>query len=141
MEKEFYVYISSSDSMKTFPTNTASDFSTLLPDRLQFHPLESWSCGLVELIIPSAPSDPTFLCSSFSQSSIVGERRLPALNRIVDTYSNPSHVIYVPIRCSEVGLIRLYITGHDGQNVSLGSGTTYCTLHFSRNHESPSSNH
>ena len=141
MEDEYYVYVSSTDSIKTFPTNTASDFTILLPDRLQFKPLESWSCGLVELLIPSALSNPAFLCSNFSQSSIVGERRLPTLRRIVNEYSDPSHVIYVPIRCSELDLIRLYITGYNDEKVSFGSGTTYCTLHFIRNHESSSWNH
>ena len=141
MEKEYYVYISSRDSTETFPANSASDFSVLLPERLYFKPLDSWRCGIVELVIPSAPSDPLFLCSNFSQSSIVGEQRLSALRSIVDEHSVPSHMIYVPIRCSELDVIRLFITGHDGQKVSLGSGTTYCTLHFVCNHESASSNH
>ena len=142
MTEEFYIYLSSKDSVKTFPTNSASDFSVLLPERIQLQPPETWSCGLVKLIIPTAPTDPVFLCSNFSQSSIVGEHRLPTLGRIVNTHSDPSHVIYVPIRGSELDIIRLYITGYDGQKVSLASGTTYCTLHFIQNHhESPSSNH
>ncbi len=140
MDKEFYIYLSSRDSIKTFTTNTASDFSVLLPDRLQFNSAEKWRCGLVELIIPDTPSEPCFLCSNFCQSSIVGEHRLPALRRIVDVQSDPNHVTYVPIRCSELDIIRLYISTYDGQRPSLPSGITYCTLHFVHNHESSTSN-
>ncbi len=140
MEKEFYIHLSSKDSVKTFTTNTASDFSVLLPNRLQFNPIDTWSCGLVQLIIPTAPSKPAFLCSNFSQSSIVGERQLPVLSRVVDVTSDPSHVIYVSIKCSEIDIIRLYLTGCEGEKFSVSSGIAYCTLHFIQNHEGPSSN-
>ena len=140
MEKEFYIHLSSKDSVKTFTANTASDFSVLLPEYMRFNPLDTWRCGLVQLIIPTAPSDPAFLCSNLCQSSIVGERQLPVLSRIVDVFSDPSHVIYVPIRCSELDIIHLYLTGCEGERVSVSPGTAYCTLHFIQNHEGPSSN-
>lgn len=136
MDKEFYIYLSSRDSKQTFPTNSAGDFSVLLPERLQFNPLDSWSCGLVELSIPDELTDSVFLCSNFSKNSIVGEQRLPVLRRIVGGYSDPSHVTYVPIRSTELSIVHLYLTRYDGVKVSLSSGETYCTLHFIQNHQS-----
>ena len=139
MSEEFYVYVSSRDSKETFTANTASDFSVLLPDRLYFHPVEDWSCGLVELFVPEAVNEPAYLCSNFSKSSIVGEHHLPVLRRIVGVVSDPSHVTYAPIRSSEISIVRLYIKRGDGQKVSFESGETDCTLHFIRHHESASS--
>ena len=140
MNSEFYMYISSTDSVNTFPTNTASDFSVLLPDRIRFNPIESWNCGLVELIIPNELNEPAFLCSNFCQPSIVGERRLPVLRRIIDLHVDPSHVNYVPIRCSELAVLQMYLTDSTGQKLSLTTGTTYCTLHFVQNEGPASSN-
>ena len=129
MEKEFYIYLSSRDSMNIFPKNTASDFSLVLPDRLQLK-REEWSCGLIDLVLPHAPDEPVYLCSNICQETIVGSRQRPVLRRIIDIYSEPSHVIYVPLKTIELSVLRLYLEGHASGPVSLADGAAYATLHF-----------
>jgi hypothetical protein len=133
MEDTFHVYLSSEDSIATFPTNSAEDFSCLLADRLQLHN-EVWQCGLVEFRLTERPAQPTYLCSNICEDSIVGGYKLPVLCRVDNKNTQPSHVIYLRVKTSEVSVIRLYLENSSGRSEPLTNATAYCTLRF-RKHE------
>lgn len=132
MEKEFYIYLSSRDSIQTFSSNTSSDFSVVLPDRVHLN-REDWSCGLVDLTLPHALEEPAYLCSNICQETITGTGKLPVLRRVIDMYTEPSHVIHVPLKSREISIISMYLERENGIRVAFTSGTSYATLHFMQN--------
>lgn len=127
MENSFHIYLSSRDSESTFPENSASSFRCRLQDRL---PLSEagWWCALLELRLPQEIKQPLYICSDFCDSTIVGEFKLPTLALITDQVTHPNHVIYVPVKTKELYVIHLYLSDRFGEKISLGSGTSYCTL-------------
>lgn len=131
MDAEFYIHLCSNDSMDSFPLNKPHDFTLNLPERIQFKG-DEWSCAVVELILPSELNETAYLCTNVCQESIIGQRRVPVLRRITSAHTEPSHVIRVPLKTNELSVLRLYLEHHDGSKVSLSSGTSYATLHFSK---------
>lgn len=121
------IYLSSDDSPLHFPSNTAWDFTTQLPERM--HLEGEWQCGLLEVHLPEVDSDQAlYLCSDMCSDSIVGEKKLPVLGRVTGGLTQPSHVTYAKTRTRLLSSIRLYIVDGRGAPVSFGAGTSYCSL-------------
>ena len=131
--RQFYVYISSSDSTNYFPDNQPSKFTVKLPETLRLH--EKWQLALCEIQYPSIQNKPDqllILCD-LCQDSIVGDKRLPILRRM--TFEDPGYrsfgvFYYVNLKAHEVDRITVYLKTETGQEPSFGSGKLLCTLHF-----------
>lgn len=142
MAGSFNIYLSSADSLSSYPDNRALDFNTLLPERIQ---LESggWRCGLTQLVLPHTPGNvgtdgevPLYLCCNICDDSIVGEKKLPVLARVTENHTEPSHVTYVKLRTRALSTVRVYLTDRHGAPASLRGGTSYCTLQFCNDEDS-----
>ena len=130
MEGCVNLYLSSVDSTATFPSNTASDFTTLLPERLDLSP-GRWWCILVDFQLDGlSPDNPLYLCCDTCDDAIIGQKKLPVLSRVSSETTRPTHVTHVKLKTSSVSTIRIYLTDREGRSISLNPGTSYCTLQF-----------
>ena len=127
----FHIYLSSGDSLDSFPDNEPGDFRVQLPQRVYLAE-GKWWCGVAQLEIPENPKEPLYLCSNICMDSITGDFKLPVLRRIRGKVTQPTNVIYVPVKGRELSTIRIFIRSLRGEAVSFASQTSYCTLRFYR---------
>lgn len=127
MENTHHIYFSSGDSRATFPDNSPSSFRCLLPERLQLIG-GNWWCALLELRLPETPSDLLYLCSDICHESIAGQFKLPVLALIGAQLTQPNHMIYIPLKTTDLSVIRFYLSDRFGNPISFSSGTSYCTI-------------
>ena len=78
MAESFHIYLSSEDSIETFPANTASNIRTQLPQELQLSE-GVWWCALLNLQLPAVPPEPVYLCCDVCDESLVGEKKSRSL--------------------------------------------------------------
>ena len=78
MERQFYLHLSSKDSMQYFLGNDTSRFTVKLPEILHLN--GQWEVALCEIGLPKAKPQPNKLlvCSEICNESIC-EKRLPLL--------------------------------------------------------------
>ena len=131
MERQFYVHLSSRDSMQYFPGNNTSRFTVKLPEILHLN--GQWEVALCEIGLPKAKPQPKKLlvCSEICNESIIGEKRLPLLRVVTGKVPASFRTLqYIPVRPQDIERITLYIASATGAPVSFDQGECSCTLHF-----------
>ena len=131
MEQQFYVHLSSRDSMQYFPRNNTSRFTVKLPEILHLN--GQWEVALCEIGLPKAKPQPKKLlvCSEICNESIIGEKRLPLLRVVTGKIPASFRTLqYIPVRPQDIERITLYIASATGAQVSFDQGECSCTLHF-----------
>ena len=120
-------------------TVNETDEQVFLPTTLN---LQDYACGILDATGSFEPytGKPLFLCCDFIRPSVVGDKLLPALRRIpvqrkkkgnIDTgkiLARFHKLLWFPVTRAEVGEIRVYITGKDGEVPSFDNFTLNCTL-------------
>lgn len=128
--KDFYIYISSEDSMKCFPNNHASQFSVDFPHEI---PLKGeWYCSLTEVCLPPNAPDELIICSSILEYAFVSDSKLPVLRKL---YKKVRHVEfsqrnYVLVTLRSIQTLDIYVRDKMGRPISFPKGALKCTLHF-----------
>ena len=112
-----------------FSTNTGTDYTFVLSKSVLLAK-GKWSCALVSLLLTKTLSSPVYLCVDVCGESIVGNFTLPVLRSILDSYTEPVNLAYIPVRVLELSRIRVYLRTQTGQPVSLSDIDSSCTLHF-----------
>lgn len=116
-----------------------TDEQVFLPTTLNLH---DYACGVLDVTANFEPytGKPLFLCCDFIRPSVVGDKLLPALRRLPvqrrkrgDTYfgkisASFQKMLWFPVTRGEIGEIRVYITGKDGEVPSFDQFTLNCTL-------------
>ena len=133
--RQFYVYISSSESSQYFPDNQPSRFTIKLPETLRLH--GKWQIALSEIQYPSIQKKPEqllILCD-LCQYSIVGDTRLPILRRIKykdrgSRFHSFGLLYYVALKTQEVDRVSIYVKTDTGEEPSFTGGKLRCVLHF-----------
>lgn len=154
--RQQYVFLTSTDSTVEHPTNSATDFTVLLPETLFLE--KQWMVCLSEVRFTAdidANLPDFFICSDVCEASIVGGQKVTVLRRIAisqitsgymskgmsaNIQVTSSHVIhtvfdnpyYIPVKKKHIDCIRIYIRDTDGRTPSVIKGTLSCTLHFKR---------
>lgn len=129
----FPVYLSSNDSMHSFPENNPADYTVRLPERL-FLERGNWWCGLSQLRLPDTKIDyPVYLCSDLCGDSVVGEFKVPVLQRIHGSITEPTNLLYLPVIKEDISSIRLYLISSSRSPISFEVGASHCTLQFCQN--------
>lgn len=138
MNNTFYIYLSSQDSRRYFPTNRASNFTVQLPEVINLE--GNWEIGLVEVYFHLAdditrPHLELEIISNVCQDSIKGGEKLAILRNIFPTKRKAQfitfpYVFYLPLRQHELNQISIYIRDLGGEEAIFLKGSVGCTLEF-----------
>ena len=127
---DFYIHLSSDNSMEYFPNNTGSMFSVQFPQEI---PLKGeWCCALTEIRFQSLGQEEMILCSNIIESVFTNGVRLPVLRRFCKKvkYIEFVHRHYIPVSLRSLQFVDMYVLDRSRQPVSFSSGILKCTLHF-----------
>ena len=137
MKYQYYIYLSSTDDIKQYPLNNATDFNVRLGPEINIPDNESWSCAVTELIVIIA-SD-FALCSDIIEGVHLGNKQLPILRMFHPMSSGTKHLYtfvrpyYVKLRKDLLDSVNMYLTDSTGKKISLSSTTLQVTLHLRKN--------
>ena len=121
--------------MNALYLKTNGDTVNTLAETLE---IEGYGVSVIEIFgkvpLPSKyKNQPLFLCSDISQDTHVGNIKLPVL-RMLKTNSNGIvnnsiyKLIWLEVVRRSISFIRLYICDINGEIISLGDKTLYCSL-------------
>ena len=144
--EEFYLYLSSEDSVRHFPGNRGADFTIQLPRT--YHLTGNWVCALKEVqFVNSFDSNfglnktPTrlYILTNLCTSSYVNNSEQCVL-RSVQVNVNPHSVCahnyadayYLKVIVNEFNTVHLYITDETFRKVEFTEEPVYCMLHFKK---------
>ena len=116
--EHYPVYLSSTDSLSTYPSNTADDFTSILAKEVRLDELREWEVGVVEMkMTPSA--DNFYICCDFVEPSIGlgGE-----ISYYIDT------PFYMKMTRKNLERMRIYLSDEKGSVGSVASGLLGVTL-------------
>jgi len=150
---EFFIFLSSNDSVNKFTTNNPFDFTVELPRPIELHSHERyyWTVALSDIYFHLEQTESPFIspfvhvmCDIVSPS-IIRNGYKPVLrsfsireaSRVNSTLISASNSLflpqYFPIISSNFNRIRIYLTDHNLQNINNinnSSGELTCSLHF-----------
>ena len=144
--EEFYLYLSSEDSLNHFPANTGADFTIQLPRT--YYVAGNWLCALKEIQFvntfdryfglnerPTRLYIVTNLCtSSYVNNSEQCVLRAVHVNENQDSICthNYADAYYLKVIVSEFNALHISITDQTFNKVDFSGGPVYCILHFKK---------
>ena len=131
-----YVYLSSNCSKEYFPLNNSSEFTTLLPQKLDFK--GKWEVALLQIQYPPSNSSAKYskvnVHADFINDVIFEDNMNPILRRINISHKgkflNINDPYYVSINKDHVDKMTIHIINDDGITHSFTKNPLKCTLHF-----------
>ena len=130
----FYVFVCSD------LINKYDDFTVSLRKNVDIME-NDWEVGLVELTLDSVINkEKLMICSNLISPSYICEsleqilRFLPKISDDKYSYIEFKHIIYHDVLIINLNFLRLYIRSWKGDELTFGSGSLNCTLHFRRKH-------
>ena len=136
---DFYVNISSDNSLDYFPNNSPSDFRLHLKQTLRLH--GHWTVALTDIqySIPSSKGKNIWVYSNICENTIVGDtlepllRKIPIAGKKGETRNKSFPIPYYKhVLPHEVESIQIYVYGDDKENISFKAFPLRCTLHFKK---------
>ena len=136
-----YIYLSNTDSLNIYPTNTPGKFYSKLPNTLYLD--GQWDCALLQFqyvnkYFHSVPSN-LFVCMDLCLESIADNRKIPILRRISNVKniqidqtieSTFDQLVYVPLKQKVIDVIEIYIVDEKSNPIIFSQGPLLTTLHF-----------
>jgi hypothetical protein len=135
---DFYIILSSNNSLEYFPKNASNQFTTVLPHEINLNC--RYKFALLDILLPPCDSESTAvvnyincsICSpiitSNSYSNVI---RTVAANKTKKVASSSfSHPFYLPLAKLNFNTIEISITDHLGKLVKFIPSNTVLTLHF-----------
>lgn len=140
MSDNFFLHISSTQSLKKFPENQPTSFSVQLPRTIYLKPEGSWSVALVDIKLPVVKNKTAdgFIAINLTncQLSIVLNSLQPVLYRVFYSelsrgrHISPNILRYVPYISETLDTLQFHMKDSQNEKVSFGQGIVHCTLHF-----------
>ena len=115
-----FFFLSSNDSLKTYPTNKPHDFTVISPSRLRLEGAD-WTCALLQgsfcLTTPGPTCKVIIFLSDIVQESYIRDKSLPVLDmahqvkkrRMPNELFEISNPLYHPITRNYIDSIRIWI--------------------------------
>lgn len=125
-----YLFLSSTDCLKTHPANSPWDFTVDLKHNV--HLKGEWEIALMEINY-EGPSTKLYIFSDLCSDSHVGNNYLPLL-RIVQHSSSFKNPYFIPVPRDFVDRIRVYIRTEKGEIPSFVPSQLRCTLQVRQKH-------
>jgi len=135
--EDFYVYLTSDDSIHLFPDNKPSEFTVNLGRNITLK--GNWTCALKEItyhVHQDLPETVYILCNK-CEPSYVRNTYLPILRRLhfplveegmyTDTLYEP---FYMKVIDSNISNLTISIRGQDDSDVKFDYHSIKCVLHF-----------
>jgi hypothetical protein len=128
--KDFYLHLSSNDSIKYYPENRASNFTIHLPEEIKLE--GNWLCALTEIVLPTPKYIDIIICCDAVQHGFVIDKKIPLLRRLLKRgkYNEFINRFYIPVISRTLNSINIYVLDKEGKELSFDSGRLSCTLHF-----------
>lgn len=138
MENNFYVSLSSDQSIEYFPNNSATRFQVELDQPIDLR--DNYECALIDLTCDvknynQRTAGLVYILSNVSTQQRIGETRLPVLRqcmlmktRYQQLCFNPPY--YIDARLCNVTTVEIYIKQSNFNETDILQGITTCTLHF-----------
>jgi hypothetical protein len=128
--RDFYIHMSSNDSIKYYPESDSSNFTIHLPDEIELH--GQWECALAEIDLPVNPRKDLIICCDIVESGVILGKKLPVLRRVFkkNKFTEFINRFYVPVIRSSFRTICIYVLSGTGEIVSFGDGRLSCAVHF-----------
>lgn len=138
---DFYLYLSSQDSLDVRKNNNPSDFWIQFP---KTYSLEGqWVCALKQISFTcdfKPKSRRLYLCCNIVEESYVRNTLFPVLRNIEienksRKYKSESFEegIYIPVNVTNLATIRVSLLDADLHPVQFESNDLHCVLHFMKN--------
>lgn len=143
---EFFIFVSSLDNLDKFPSNTASDFITELPNPIQLNSRENyyWTVSLVDITLLKnvTPNTPMIhlMCDIIQPSVIKGLykpilRSFPIQSGVradITTSGSLFVPFQFPLTTNCIDRIRIFLTDHKLRPLIFDDKETelICSLHF-----------
>lgn len=137
---DFYLYLSSRDSLDIRKNNNPTDLYIQFP---KSYTLEGrWSCALTEVTLTcdfTPRSKRLYICCDIVEESYVRDTLFPVLRNIeiqtrykklkTEEFVNP---VYVPVKVKNLSTIRLYLLDEHLNPVQFQSSDLHCVLHLKK---------
>ena len=137
---DFYLFVSSSDSLKVHENNVGSHFIVQLPKTYYLD--GKWECALIEAsFVPDFEehTDHILICTNAIDSSYIQNTSLPVLRRIEIMQEDKTDLtfdqrFYFNLNLNQTALSRLniYVLDDKLQQPRFKVDKVNCTLHFRR---------
>ena len=139
---DFYLFLSSQDSLDVRKNKSSSDFYIKLP---KTYSLEGqWLCALKQVSFTSDFKPKTtrrlYLCSDIVEESYVRNTLVPIVRNIEIYNKSKKYLteyfdndIYLPVNVTHLMSIRVYLRDSDVQPVEFDSNDLHCLLHLKQN--------
>ncbi len=119
-------YFSSLDSKHLYPLNTKTNFRVQLPQ-----PIEgTWSCGVIQCILPSKPSAPIYILCDFVESTVLCGQNQPLLCMTNTRVKEFLHIHYIPVKTRQLGTVHIQLVNREGVEADIQDGETIVVLAF-----------
>ena len=109
--EEFYIFLTSRDSLKFHPENKSHTFTVELPERLNLSGI--WEVAICDFSTSEVPSETLMVFSDICDHSFVKDSLHPILRMILPCHRCRSHVFtnkyYVRVGQKSLGRIMIYI--------------------------------
>lgn len=129
---DFYVYLSSDDSLNFYPENKPNKFSVHFTEQLNLP--GDWMCALTEISMPTSLQGDIYIACNITECMYTVRGKYPILRRLFNKsrYTEFINRNYVKVVRSSLQSLSIYITDDKGVPISFKDGRLKCTLHFTR---------
>ena len=123
-----YIYLCSTDSAGTHPSNQPYDFTIDLPQTLRLE--GKWECALMEIHFSKENlHEDLLIMTDIVENSYIKDIQLPVL-RVVQRSTVVSNPYYFPVSRDTVSHLQIYIRTDSMKVPSFDDKPLTCTLHF-----------
>lgn len=130
--KDFYIHLSSDESLKYFPQNSASQFSVYFPEVLDLTGI--WMCAMVEVSMPASSTGDLYVACDIVEGVLTSTGKFPILRRLFKKAKYMEFINRQYVRVTRIDLqsLSIKVIDTDGSPITFTSGRTRCTLHIKK---------
>ena len=132
-EGDFYIFLSSKDSLRYHPANKGYNFTVELPERVELR--GNWKVALCDIFLNEKISDTLMVYSDICDYSFVRDSLEPILRMVMPNNKRSqifSDRFYLGVRQSNLGRIKIYIKDSSFKNAVALKGEIQLTLHLKK---------
>ena len=132
-EGDFYIFLSSKDSLRYHPDNKGYNFTVELPERVELR--GNWKVALCDIFLNEKISDTLMVYSDICDYSFVRDSLEPILRMVMPNNKRSqifSDRFYLGVRQSNLGRIKIYIKDSSFKNAVALKGEIQLTIHLKK---------
>ena len=131
-QKDFFIFLSSEDSLSYHQDNAPFNFIVELKERVQL--IGEWEVGICDFFCSETIPEKCYIFSDIVDYSYVRNSLEPLLRSLMPSNASSTFIFpkifYFPIKINSLSRIRIYIKDNQLKLLSTLTGTVSVTLHF-----------